>query len=215
MRNVAEIRIEAAIRSGFGSQGIDRAISVLAAGQQGAVARWQLLKLGVSATGIQRRVQAGRLHVVFLGVYAVGHRKLSKEGRWMSAVLAGGTDAVLSDNSAGALAGFVADDRHAVHVTAPGGRARPGIRMHRRELHADEITTKNGIPTTTAARTLLDLAATTNATRLERALREALFTHATSLPALRRLLSRHPGHRGAGRMRAAITAVADAPGRVR
>jgi very-short-patch-repair endonuclease len=209
-----EIHIDAAIRTLCGSRGVEAAIAMLAGRQYGVVARVQLLALGLTASAIQRRIRAGRLHPLFLGVYAVGHRSLSREGRWMAGVLAGGEGAVVVDASAAALHGFAADDKRQVHVGAHR-RSRDGVRFHRRKLAPDEITTKQGIPVTTPARTLLDLAATTNTQRLERALREALFRGATNLPALRRLLSRRSGHRGARALRIAIERVQDAPGRIR
>jgi hypothetical protein len=52
---------------------------------------------------VDREVAARRLHVIQRGVYAVGHRALTREGRWMAAVLACGPRAVLSHHSAAAL----------------------------------------------------------------------------------------------------------------
>ena len=193
----------------------DAAIAALAARQHGVVSRVQLLALDISSWAIQRRIDSGRLHPIFAGVYAVGHRKLSREGRWLAAVLAGGEGTRLSDASAAALHGFAADDRVAVHVTTRGRRrGRPGIRFHERKLTGRE-STKHGIPVTTPARTLLDLATSANPQALERALREALFQHATSLPALRRLVRAHQGDRGARALRTAIQKTEDTPGRLR
>src|SRR5215208_3743622 len=98
--------------------------------------------LGISRSAIGDRAAARRLHRIHRGVYAVGHRRLSDEGRWMAAVLACGDGAVLSHVSAAQLWGFDARVRRAseaggpgpVDVTLPGdsGRARRnGIRVHR------------------------------------------------------------------------------------
>ena len=211
----AEIDIDHRMGGQSRSRWIDRAIAALAGLQHGVVARWQLRGLDVSARAIERRIEAARLHVIYPGVYAVGHRKLSREGRWMAAVLAGGEGAVLMRESAATFQGFADLERRTIHVNGAGRDGPKGVRMHRADLVPDEVTTKHGIRVTTPARTLLDLATTTNEQRLERAVREALFQHQTSLPALRRVVSRHRGHRGVRALRQAIERVADAPGRIR
>ncbi len=81
-------------------------IAAIAARQHGVITFEQLLKAGLSQSGISRRVKAGRLHRIHKGVYAVGHRGLSREGWWMAAVLACGQGAVLSHSSAAALWGM-------------------------------------------------------------------------------------------------------------
>jgi hypothetical protein len=61
----------------------------LARRQHGVLARQDLLRLGLRRARIKHRVASGRLHPVGRGVYAVGRRELTREGRWMAAVLAG------------------------------------------------------------------------------------------------------------------------------
>jgi hypothetical protein len=75
----------------------------LAAGQHGYVTRVQLIAAGLSASEIAYRVRIGRLHLVFRGVYAVGHRPVAPHARAMAAVLACGSGARLSFRWAGAL----------------------------------------------------------------------------------------------------------------
>ena len=64
-----------------------------------------------------------------------------------------------------------------IHVTVPGDRGRkrrPGIRIHRsRTLTPDDTTTHLGIPITTPARTIIDLASTLEPLPLEQALDQA------------------------------------------
>src|SRR5919108_1249823 len=74
--------------------------------QHGVVARWQLLELGFSAQSIKYRTANGRLHRVRAGVYAVGRPQLPLYGRWLAAVLACGSEAVLSHLTAAALWGI-------------------------------------------------------------------------------------------------------------
>src|SRR3954454_23376321 len=91
----------------------------LARRQHGAVARAQLLALGLSADAIKHRVSRGRLHPVTRGVYAVGRRELTREGRGMAAVLSCGPQAVLSHTSAGALWEIVPDRTGPIHLSVP------------------------------------------------------------------------------------------------
>src|SRR3954464_10476867 len=58
-------------------------IAALAERQGGAVARHQLVSRGLSARSIDRRIANGRLHVLYRGVYAIGHRRIGIVGwRW-------------------------------------------------------------------------------------------------------------------------------------
>ena len=90
--------------------------------QHGVIARAQLVQLGLTDSGIARRVRDGRLHRVHQGVYAVGHPKLTMEGRFLAAVVSCGSDAALSHASAAVLWHLL--ERKA----ASGGRDRSGVR---------------------------------------------------------------------------------------
>ena len=151
-----------------------RRIAELAEGQHGFVAARQLLALGVRWGAIEYWVRTGRLHVWYRGVYAVGHRAVKREGRWMAAVLAVGPGAVLSHRSAAMLWGIRPSARSAIDVTVDRKvRSREGIEVHRARLAPDEVTVRDGIPVTTAARTLVDLAAVLRPDALNAAARQA------------------------------------------
>lgn len=111
----------------------DAAIWALVRRQHGAVARRQLLELGLTPRRIERRIASGRLHPVWRGVYAVGRPLLGRRGRWMAAVLACGPDAALSHGSAAALWGFGKEQKGLIEVSVPSKRRsrQPGIRVHR------------------------------------------------------------------------------------
>jgi very-short-patch-repair endonuclease len=210
-----EINVGSEKRTESGSRNTDKLIARIAARQHGVVARFQLLLLGVSPSAIRRRVAADRLHVIHRGVYAVGHARLTTEGRLLAAVFAGGRDAVLCDVSAAALWGFAGDDRHCVHVAAKTRGPRRGIALHRLDLVPEDVTTKSGIPVTTPARTLLDCATTMNTAQLEHAVREALYLRRTRQAALRRVVQQHRGHRGIRKLTIAVEYNEDAPGRTK
>jgi very-short-patch-repair endonuclease len=133
----------------------DIALSRLAANQHGVVSVDQLRAIGLDLDAISYRVRVGRFHRLHRGVYAVGHDRLTIEGRWKAAVLAIGPGAVLSHRSAAALWNLLPE----VTVPGHGGRKRrKGIRIHRSaSLHPAHTTLRIGIPVTTPARTLADL----------------------------------------------------------
>jgi hypothetical protein len=125
----------------------------------------------------------------------------------MAAVLAGGPSAVLSHLSAGMHWGILPVSPSLPSITtATKGRRRPRIEWHSAQLCRDEVTTRDGIPVTTVARTLLDLAAVIAPHRLERALAEAEFQRFGDSTPLRTLLSRHRGARGSAALRRHLAA---------
>jgi predicted transcriptional regulator of viral defense system len=184
----------------------DAAIAALTKGQHGVVARDQLRTLGLGKAAIEHRVRAGRLHRLHPGVYAVGHVLLSSFGRFVAAVFACGPGAVLSHWSAAHLHRLLASARTRVDVLSPRDR-RPkrGIAHHRtRSLPPGDVTVIEGIPVTTVARTLLDLAGVARPRQLERALDQAEVLGTFDLAAIEAILARANGHRGAARLRAAL-----------
>lgn len=163
-------------------------VARIAARQHGVIAATQLYAAAIDKSAISRRVRAGRLHRIHLGVYAVGHAALSPERRWMAAVLACGPGAVLSHMSAAALWNLLRPENGPVDVSLPsnsGRSRRQGIRIHRCPSLAaapsltevgDAIpltTIRNGIPVTSVARTIRDLEATAPSYLVRRATRQA------------------------------------------
>jgi very-short-patch-repair endonuclease len=185
-----------------GKRSEDSEVALLAYAQHGVVSRGQLVALGLTPRAVEHRLDVGRLHPLHRGVYCVGHRVLSREGRWLAAVLAGGPGAVLSHRSAAALWGIAATPAGPVDVTAGAARRqRQGIRFHRTELPRDEVTTEQGVPVTTPARTLLDLAKVLDRHRLHRATDRAEQHRLTDPHSLDELLSRYPKTQGAAKLR--------------
>ena len=148
------------------------------------------------------RVVSGSLIPVYEGVFAVGHQQLSKQGRWMAAVLATGPRSVLSHASAAELWSIRRSHGMPEVTRRSGGTTRPGVRLHQtRILERAEITVEAGIPVTSVERTLLDVAMGLDESRLERAVVAADRTGRLRWPELERLLDRTPRRRGAGRLR--------------
>jgi hypothetical protein len=182
----------------------DRAIGAFAGGQHGVVARSQLVALGLGRGAIGHRLEHGRLHPLHRGVYAVGHRAITRHGAWMAAVLVAG-DAALSHHSAAALWGILGTARGRVDITvARPLRPRPRIAVHEAPLPPDEVTTHHGIPVTAPARTLLDLAGVVPRHLLEHAATEAEVRRLTSPTSLADLAARYPTRAGTKAIRALI-----------
>lgn len=177
---------------------IDTQISALASGQYGVVGRWQLVRLGMTAHMIKGRIRRGTLHVIHRGVYAVGHRALTVESRWMAAVLAYGPTAVLSHRSAGQLWGLYPRREISPEVTAHGSKlGKGGIVVHRSSLPADEVGTMWGIPVTSVARTMFDIAGMLDEREVERAWNEMEVREYRTRLSVPDLIGRYPGRPGA------------------
>jgi very-short-patch-repair endonuclease len=176
-------------------------LAELARRQWGVVTRGQLLASGLGESGLRDWVRAGRLHRLYRGVYAVGHDRLRLEGRWLAAVFACGPGAVLSHRDAAALWELRQSNSAYIDVTVPsrnGRRGQRGIRLHRTgRLRPDELAVRNGIPVTTVARTLLDLADILEGQALRRVITEADYTQQFDLTAINAVVQNNPGRRSA------------------
>jgi len=146
-------------------------------------------------------------------VYAVGHTAITIRGRWLAAVLASGEGAVLSHRSATALWGIWGSGGEVTHVTVPRkSRSQRTIRRHFSLLPDDETEVCDGIPVTSAARAVLDLAGDKGEAAAEAALRETEYLGLYGRVSLPVLLERHPRHPGTPACREALDRLRDDPG---
>lgn len=176
----------------------------LAASQHGVVTRLHLRQAGVSDDAVDRAVRAGRLYRVFHGVYALGHWQIGPRGRMRAATLACGDGTVVSHLSAGALLGLLDRAPVVVDVIAPGsaGRKIDGIRRHVVSQPTREQTgTVDGIPCTSPARTLVDLAGTVSRRTLRSAFERAAARKMLDVAAIEAAV---PGRLGAAELRALV-----------
>lgn len=188
------------------TRSVDGTIVALAARQHGVVARRQLLAAGVSPAEVEGRVRRGLLIPLHRSVYAVGHTGLRPSGHRLAAVLACGDGAVLSHRSAAAHWDLRSSAATLIDVTntSGSGRRRPGVRVHRGALEPWERTTHDGVPVTTPARTLLDVAEVVRRRALERTAAAAEQLRLFDLVAIERVLARHPHRHGAARLAAVL-----------
>lgn len=186
---------------------IDRLILAFAQRQHGVVARWQLVPAGVPASLIDERLKRRRLERIDRCVYGVpgldGPRR-----RLAATVLSFGPHAVASHGAAGELLGLIAQGgpRPAVSVC----RGHPGrqdkVLLYRVKLSPDERTERDGIPVTTPARTLLDLAAELPDRPLEQALARGVRLEIVGRDDVVKLIERYPRRPGTPRLRALFAA---------
>jgi very-short-patch-repair endonuclease len=183
-------------------------MAVLAGRQHEVVARWQLLLLGFSRHEIQHLVRQGVLHRLVRGVFTVGSPQLTREGRWMAAVLACGEAAVLSHRSAIALWGLRPATSGGIDVTDPlrSRTGQRGLRVHHtRRLDDQDRTVRNGIPVTSVHRSILDFAETAPAQHVRLAIEMADRKELFDGYAMAALLARSPGRKGAKPLKAVLT----------
>jgi hypothetical protein len=177
----------------------DQRVAKHAALAWGVLSIDELVACGLSLGGIKSRVARGHLHRKYRGVYAVGHPKLPLEGCFLAAVKACGKAARLSHFAAAALYGFVEWDFRDPEVTVVGRgtRSHPGIRIHQTSsFDGADLRMQKGIPVTSPARTLVDLASIRGYPSLRRAVRQALSLNKVTLRELVATLHRLVGRRG-------------------
>jgi very-short-patch-repair endonuclease len=176
-------------------------VAELAHRQHGVVSGAQLRALGLGRGGVQRGLEARRLHPVHRGVYAVGHRRLTSRGWMWAAILAcGGPDlAVVSHRSAASLWDLLPTPVGAVEVTAlRRSIAKPGVQVHRSrtlDAKADVSRHGGGLPVTAVTRTLIDLADVLAPRRLRKAVERAEILRLLDAGGLRARLDALPGRR--------------------
>jgi very-short-patch-repair endonuclease len=136
----------------------------------------------------------GRLHRVHQGVYVVGHQRLTWHGRCMAAVLAA-SPSVASHLSAGWLWGLLQSRPGTLHVTCRQSRhaKRPFV-THTADLARADLARRDGIPVTSLARTILDLAVDSRERTVRRFIRQADDDKNFDLRAMEDLLARTKGH---------------------
>ena len=185
------------------SRALIQELAPVASRQHGLFTRAQVLELGVPAHLVDRRVVSGEWIAVDHCVYRFAVTPESWHQRVLAACLAG--PAVASHRTGVVLIGVPGFSGTAVEVTSQRHRRRksPDVIWHE-SFHLDpvDITHVAGIPTTTAARTLVDLATVLDDTGLLAVCNELLRRRLTSVAETVEVLDRLGARRhGAGRVR--------------
>jgi hypothetical protein len=184
------------VLTGSSSTSPDTRLAEIAARQHGLVSTEDLRAAGLNSSAVSKRRARGLLHRIHRGVYAVGHAALSREARWLAAVFAAGQGAALSHLAAAEL-WRIARMRGPITVVAPRKVRIEGIRVHRcNHLDPRDVTIRDGIPVTTVARTIVDLAETQTVERLTHVMHEADYWGRLDLDAVRECAARLSGRHG-------------------
>jgi len=140
-------------------QTLNAAVAHLCAAQLGLISRQQAAGLGLSKAAIHRRIQSGQWARVLPNVYRAVCAPWSDAQQLAAAALWAGPGAAISHRTALSAWGVVAAV-HSLELITPRRRSPlPGMTLHQvRRLPAHHVTVRAGIPTTTAERTLMDVA---------------------------------------------------------
>jgi predicted transcriptional regulator of viral defense system len=179
----------------------------LAAAQHQVVAFRQLRHLGIGRGWIQHNARTRRLHRIHDGVYAWGHKDLTRDGFLIAAVLACGEGTALGDRTAVVHWGLIQSASRAIHVVVPRKR-KPvveGVTVHlTRHLTEADRAVVRGIPVTSLARTLVDFAGVARPRELIQAIEQAERLRVFDLREVEETLARSNGRRGAKALRKAL-----------
>jgi hypothetical protein len=183
----------------------DHELARLAGASHGVVRRQQLFAAGFSRSEIETRMSRGTLIRVHPGVYRVGHRAASVEARYLAAVWACGEGALLCGLAAAHLLGLLPGAAPRPEVVARGERRIAGVRVSRsRRLDAQDAFVWRGVPVTSVARTMVDLASMLSLDALARAFHEAGIKFAITPAEVEAVLARRLNSRGAANLRAVV-----------
>jgi hypothetical protein len=193
--------------------GSDARCAVLAATQYGLITLAQAIAAGLNRQAINRRVTSGRWIRIARGVYQIAGAPRSWHQRALGVILALEGAAACGPTAAALhrMDGFaLTRDIHVVARTRY--KARPGVVPHfTNRLIAADVMTVGGIPVTSPARTIVDLAGFVGPKGLEEAFEDVLRRRLTTKAQIQIELLRHPRNRsGIGHLRDILSLHSDA-----
>jgi hypothetical protein len=188
---------------------VDRAIAEIAEEHHGVFSGPDLDLLKVPKDARHHRIATGRWQEMHEHVYRIAGSPPNWRGALLAACWAGGRRAVASHRSAAALWDLPAGNRDRVELTCPRWRRarHTGLVVHESTaLPRGDVTEVDGIPCTTTARTLFDLARVVRPMALDLNLDNALRRNLTTIPELNELCERlaRRGRPGSQAFRAAL-----------
>lgn len=178
-----------------------RLLQTLARGQDGCVARWQLVAGGWTSSRCDHALKD--LRRVYDGVYVTGYAPVTAVQRRQAAALTA-PRTVLGHHAAGCHWGLHERDRRVISVIRPGRRGperHPRLIVRYSATLAGHVVRRGGLWVTTPERTVIDLWPLTRGRSQDRLLRDAVRLKLTTTEALAAVLLDHRGRRGTATMR--------------
>jgi hypothetical protein len=182
---------------------INTAIVRMANRRKGLVTREELLAAGFTRRHIARRLQSQLLIPEYDGIYRVGHCAPNLETSYLAAVLACGEGTLLSGRAAAYLYGLIRGTAPKPEVTTPTQRRPKGVVVHRTRRVTDTATYR-GIPITTVARTVVDMAPDSTPGELAELFHHAVVKFRVKPYHVEAVLQRRPNAKGAQTLRRVI-----------
>jgi very-short-patch-repair endonuclease len=174
----------------------------IAEGDYGVATRHELLAAGISDREIGWRLRTGALIEEYPGTYRVGHRAPSTEATYMAAVKATGDGALLAGLAGAYHWRIIKGPPPPPQVISLTERRVPGIITHRaRRQPGADAAVHRGIPVTSVARTLVDLAGVLGTNALAEACHEAGVKWNATPADVEAVLKRRPTSKGARKLR--------------
>lgn len=184
---------------------VEEKLASMAGATHGVVTRERLLDAGITRQEIASRLERGDLLREHRGVYRVGHRAPSVEATYLAAVLAVGEGARLRGRPAAHLWRLVKGGAPPAEVITTTERRIKGVSTQRaRHLDAQDCAVCRGVPVTSVARTVVDLAGELSEEALARACHEAGVRYGLTPNAVVEVLARRPTTKGAKKLRRII-----------
>jgi very-short-patch-repair endonuclease len=186
----------------------------VAAEQHQVVCFRQLRELDIGRGWVEHALRTRRLHRIHDGVYAWGHKDLTRDGFLIAAVLACGKGALLGERTATVRWDLIQSSSAAIHVTVPRSKKPKvaGVTVHlTRQLTEADRAVVRGIPVTSLARTLVDFAGVARPGQLIEAIEQAERLRIFDLNAVNETLARSNGRRGATALRQALKEIHGEP----
>jgi very-short-patch-repair endonuclease len=185
---------------GFGDSEVTRIAEV----QRGVIHREQLIEAGIGRDAIQHRLRTGYLHKLYRSVYVVGRPRLEPLATATAAVMQADGRGVLGHRTFGAIWGMTEAPESPVELTVVGNgmRSRRGLIVHRvNSLSPADVRLCKGLPGTSPARTLVDLAGVLTVDELESALAIARRRNLASDQEIHAAIARAPHAKGVATLR--------------